>query len=81
MIKSELSAQEKDKIMYLQDIEKKNIKDKAIVDNLLYMFDAGFSNFKANYELLVRNQNDLTVAINLICNGMISDSMFDWGSS
>ncbi len=40
------------------------------------MMEAGFSNFAVNKELLKRNNNDLAVAFNLLCNGMVSESMF-----
>ena len=53
------------------------IKDGSIIENLKYMLDMGYTNFTVNYQLLIRNNNDLTVALNLLCNNMVSDSVFD----
>lgn len=55
---------------------KANIKEQALIDNLTYMMETGFTNFHVNYSLLKRNNNDLAVALNLLCNGIVSDSMF-----
>jgi hypothetical protein len=40
------------------------------------MIDMGYSNFEVNHSLLRRNNNDLIMAINSLCNGLVSDSMF-----
>ena len=37
----------------------------------------GYTNFQINLSLLKRNNNDMIVAINAICNGMVSESMFE----
>jgi len=40
------------------------------------MMEMGYFNYKVNYNLLVRNNRDLIVAINNLCNNIVSDSMF-----
>jgi len=57
-------------------INTKNV-DPKLVENLKYMMDMGYLNFKVNYNLLSRNNNDLIVAINKLCNNMVSESMFE----
>lgn len=61
-------------------MEKAGIKDEKVIENLKYMMDMGYTNFQINLSLLNRNNNDMIVAINHICNGMISESMFQWFS-
>ena len=75
--KSELSQDEKDKLAYLQDMDNSQIKDSSIIENLKYMLDMGYTNFTVNYQLLKRNNNDLTIALNLLCNNMVTDSIFN----
>jgi len=52
------------------------LKDPALIENLKYMMEVGYTNFQINFNLLKRNSNDLAIAINLLCNGIVSDSMF-----
>ena len=58
-------------------MEAQNIKDKKLLDNLKYMMEAGYFNFRVNYNLLLRNNNDLIVAMNNLCNNLVTDSMFE----
>lgn len=60
----------------MNELESSGVKDQALIDNLKYMMEAGFTNFQVNKSLLMRNNNDVAVAINLLCNGMVTDSMF-----
>jgi hypothetical protein len=60
----------------VEDMKKAQVKDAKMVENLVYMMETGFTNFQVNYSLLKRNNNDLAVAMNLLCNGIVSDSMF-----
>jgi hypothetical protein len=72
--------EEKDKLLYLEALEKSGLnadKDKKVIENLKYMMEIGYTNFSVNLSLLRRNNNDLVVAINNLCNGLVSDSMFD----
>ena len=39
------------------------------------MMEIGYVNFRVNLALLKRNNNDLVIAINNLCNGIVSDSM------
>jgi len=72
--KSEVSQDEQDRINYMTQLEKE--KDLAMIENLKYMMETGFTNYQINKSLLQRNNNDLAVALNLLCNGIVSDSMF-----
>jgi len=65
-----------DRINYLNELEASGEKDQAVIDNLKYMAECGYFNFQVNKSLLQRNNNDLAVAMNLLCNGLVSDSMF-----
>lgn len=72
----EVSQEEKDKQTYLRELEAANLKDEQMIENLKYMFEVGYTNFLVNLSLLRRHNNDMIVAINALCNGMVSDSMF-----
>ena len=61
---------------YMKELQKANIKDAALAQNLQYMMDMGYLNFDVNYKMLTRNGNDLVVAINKLCNNIVSDSIF-----
>jgi hypothetical protein len=74
---SELSQDEKDKLVYLNELDSAKLTDSLLIENLKYMLDMGYTNFPVNLNLLKRNNNDLTIALNLLCNGMVSDSMFN----
>jgi len=53
-----------------------SIKDKGLRDNMMQMLEMGYTNFEVNINLLKRNGNDLITAVNNLCNGLISESMF-----
>lgn len=65
------------KKQYMEELEQSNIKDKELVENLVYMMNIGYSNFRVNYNLLIRSNNDLVIAINKLCNNLVTDSMFE----
>ena len=53
------------------------LKEKKYAENLTFILEYGFSNFEVNLSLLKRNNNDLNIVINNLCNGTnITDSMF-----
>lgn len=74
--KSELSEDEQQRIQYMIQLENAKIKDLALVENLKYMMETGFTNFQVNFGLLNKHKNDLVVAMNCLCNGIVSDSVF-----
>ena len=74
--KSDICQADKERIAYFEELENAKIKDAALKENLAYMLEAGFSNFSVNLNLLKRNKNDLTIAMNLICNNLVTDSVF-----
>jgi len=78
-----LSDEERMKIFYEEEIKNSGIKDTSVVENLRYMMNMGYLNFTINYNLLMRNNNDLVVAINKLCNNIVSESMFEmqWTTS
>jgi len=41
------------------------------------MMDMGYFNYKINYNLLTRNKNDLVMAVNKLCNNLVTDTMFE----
>ena len=61
----------------MQDLEAANISDRAYKDNLIYMMNMGYYNFRVNVNLLIRNKNDLIVAVNKLCNNMVTESIFE----
>jgi len=61
---------------YLKELESANLSDKDLENNLKYMMNMGYLNYRINYNLLTRNNNDLIIAINKLCNNIVSDSMF-----
>jgi hypothetical protein len=63
--------------MYMEELEKANISDQALVENMKYMMNMGYYNFTVNYNLLTRNNNDLVVAINKLCNSLVTESIFE----
>ena len=65
------------KKFYMDEIETMGITDQRLIENLKYMMDLGYLNFRVNYNLLTRNKNDLVVAINKLCNNIVTDSMFE----
>jgi len=72
----ELSDEERLKRSYMQEMQSLNLSDKSLVENLEYMMNMGYLNFRVNYNLLLRNNNDLVIAINKLCNNMVSESIF-----
>jgi len=74
LMKSEPLAEELERINYLKKVE--SITDSNLANNLIYILDMGYSNFEVNLNLLKRNNNDLVITINSLCNGLVSDSMF-----
>jgi len=62
---------------YMEELESAGIKDQSLFTNLKYMMKMGYWNYKINYNLLTRNNNDLIIAVNKLCNNIVSDSMFE----
>jgi len=62
---------------YLEELAKSNLKDKTLEENMKYMMNMGYLNFRVNYNLLVRNGNDLVISINKLCNNLVTDSIFE----
>jgi hypothetical protein len=73
---SEPSSDELDKIRYLEKIGQIKGADATLIHNMQYIYDMGYTNFEVNLSLLKRNNNDLIIAINNLCNGLVSESMF-----
>lgn len=69
-------GQDQEKIHYINHVDKVEKLDAQTRDNLMYLMEAGFTNFDVNYGLLKRHNNDLAVVMNMICNGLVSDSIF-----
>jgi len=61
----------------MAELEAANIKDKTYVENLKYMMNMGYLNFRVNFNLLTRNNNDLVIAVNKLCNNMVTESIFE----
>lgn len=74
--KSELSQFEQDKIRYLSDLEASGEKRQDVIENLKYMMEFGYFNLELNKTVLLRHNNDVTVAVNILCNNLVTDSMF-----
>jgi len=72
-----LSDDEKLKVSYMKDMETLAQDEKKYAENLKYMMDMGYFNFKINLSLLKRNENDLVISINKLCNGIVTESMFE----
>jgi len=73
---NKVDAEQVAKDAYLAELEKANIKDLSLAQNLKYMMDMGYLNFEINYRMLTRNNNDLVIAINKLCNNIVTDSIF-----
>jgi len=65
------------KDLYMEQLSTSGIQDKSLVENLRYMMNMGYLNFTINYNLLMRNNNDLVVSINKLCNNIVTESMFE----
>jgi len=61
----------------MEELQKSGIKDKTMVENLTFMMNMGYLNYRVNYNLLVRNKNDMVMAINSLCNNFVTDSIFE----
>jgi len=72
-----MTDEEKLKRSYLKELKEANISDNAYVENLMYMMGMGYLNFRVNFNLLVRNNNDLVISINKLCNNMVTESIFE----
>jgi hypothetical protein len=72
----ELTDEEKLKFSYMKEMQSLNLSDNNVIANLEYMMNMGYLNFRVNYNLLMRNNNDLVIAINKLCNNMVSESIF-----
>jgi len=75
-VKQEVSNDEMARKDYMEELTNAKLKDVSLHQNLKYMMDMGYLNYSINYNLLTRNGNDLVVAINKLCNNIVSDSMF-----
>lgn len=75
--KEEEDMEELMKKYYLEELEKSNLKDKELEENMKYMMNMGYLNFRVNYNLLMRNNNDLVISINKLCNNLVTDSIFE----
>ncbi len=71
-----LSMEEMEKLAYLEKLAQ--VKEAKLVENLKHFLEMGYTNFEVNLSLLRRNKNDLIVAMNMLCNGLVTDSMFQW---
>ena len=70
-----MTDEEKLQKSYLEELEAAKITDQDLSNNLKYMMDMGYLNFRVNLNLLLRNNNDLVISINKLCNNMVSESM------
>lgn len=70
-----LSEEDQMRMAYMQELEEANIIDLELKSKLNTMMDMGYFNYKVNYNLLLRNKKDVVVAVNNLCNGMVSESM------
>lgn len=68
------SAEDLERIAYMQKVE--GINDQKLAENLRCCLDMGYANFEVNLNMLQRNNNDLVLAMNKLCNGMVTESMF-----
>ena len=75
-IDAEKSDEELMKEGYMKELENAKLENKDLEANLIYMMNMGYLNYRINYNLLTRNENDLITAINKLCNNIVSDSMF-----
>jgi len=70
-----MSDEDMMKKAYMEQVSE--IKDKAMAENMAYMMNMGYYNFIINFNLLQRNNNDLVVSINKLCNNLVTESMFE----
>jgi hypothetical protein len=74
----EVAKQEENKVE-VEDYQTRvaNVKDSKLAKGLTEMAEIGYSNFDLNVQLLTRNSYDVVVAINKLCNGLLTESMFE----
>jgi len=72
-----LSDEDRLIMSYKQELANANIYDASYVQNLEYMMNMGYLNFRVNFNLLTRNNNDLVIAVNKLCNNMVTESIFE----
>ena len=77
----EMSQEDLDKALYKKEMAAANITDAKLRDNLEYMMSIGYMNFRVNYNLLMRSGNDLVIAVNKLCNNLVTDSMLFWSTT
>lgn len=78
-VKQEAPAMTDEELMkkaYFEELEAANIQEALLLQNLKEMGEMGYYNYKVNYNLLIRCKLDLVVAMNNLCNNMVSDSIF-----
>jgi hypothetical protein len=68
------SLEDLERVAYLEKLD--TIKDSVLASNLRHFMDIGYLNFELNLNLLKRHNNDLILAMNSLCNGQVTDSMF-----
>jgi hypothetical protein len=71
-----MTQEELEKALYQKEIKEAHITDPKMLENLDYMMSIGYMNFRVNYNLLMRSGNDLVIAVNKLCNNLVTDSMF-----
>jgi hypothetical protein len=77
VVEAVLSDEDKLRMGYMQELTAANIQDQTYVQNLEYMMNMGYLNFRVNFNLLTRNNNDLVIAVNKLCNNMVTESIFE----
>jgi hypothetical protein len=73
----ELPKQEEKKDEDIYQVKLAAIKDSKLAQALKDMAECGYNNFELNMQLLMRNNCDVVIAINKLCNGLVSESMFE----
>ena len=68
------SHEDVERVAYLEKLN--IIKDSNLANNLRHFMDLGYLNFELNLNLLKHHNNDLVLAMNSLCNGQVTDSMF-----
>ena len=73
----ELSEEEQLRKLYEEELAVAQLDDPELEKNMREMMNMGYFNYKVNYNLLKRNKNDLSVAVQKLCNYSITDTMFE----
>lgn len=71
---SQVSQEELERIAYLDKLQ--IVKDSKLHNALKDMFDIGYYNFELNQELLKRHKGNTIMALDALCNGFVTESMF-----